>query len=175
MSENNWYVITGSSCSGKTTLVQALEKKGYKVVHETAREFLNQEFAKGLTVEEIRRDENTFQKNILDMKIEIEKSLNALDLVFLDRAIPDTCAYDALYGVSSNTTLEAAIKKCDYRKVFLLDRLPYTQDYARTETKEQQDKLHELLEKAYRELNFEIVKVPLMPIENRVEFVLQNL
>ncbi len=175
MSINNWYVITGSSCSGKTTLVNMLEQKGYKVVYETARTLLDQELSKGLTVEEIRKDENAFQKKILDMKIDVENNLDKQDFVFLDRAIPDTCAYYTLYGVSSTEALDEAIKKCNYKKVFLLDQLPYTLDYARTETKEQQDKLHELLEKAYRDLGFEIVQVPVLPIEERVEFVLKHL
>ena len=76
MSINNWYVITGSSCSGKTTLVNMLEQKGYKVVYETARTLLDQELSKGLTVEEIRKDENAFQKKILDMKLDVENNLD---------------------------------------------------------------------------------------------------
>lgn len=175
MLNNNWYVITGASCSGKTATVTALEKIGYKVVHETARVYIDQGLKEGLTIQEIRKDEKVFQNRIIEMKIEIEKKLNSQELVFLDRAIPDTCAYYKLYGILFNPILQNALKKCSYKKVFLLDQLPYEFDYARTETKEQQDKLHELLKEAYQQLNFEIVKIPVLPIEERVKFILNHL
>ena len=30
----NWHVITGAPCSGKTTVIRELERRGYSVVHE---------------------------------------------------------------------------------------------------------------------------------------------
>ncbi len=175
MLNNNWYVITGAFCSGKTTTVAALEKMGYKVVHETARVYIDQKLKEGLTIQEIRKDEKAFQDKIIEMKIEIEKSLDKQDLLFLDRAVPDTYAYYKLHGIPINIALKNLLKKCIYKKVFLLDQLPYEFDYARTETKKQQDKLHELLKGAYQQLNFEIVKVPVLPIEERVKLILKNL
>ena len=172
---NNWYVITGASCSGKTTLVEELEKRGYDVVREVARVYIDDRIAKGETIEKIRRDEILFQKNVLKKKIEIENKLPPKRMVFFDRGIPDTYAYDKLYGVKSNLLLEDASKKCSYRKIFLLEQLPFVADYARTETKEQQDELHKLLEEAYEMLGFTVVKVPILPVEKRVDFVLNNL
>jgi len=68
------------------------------------------------------------------------------------------------------------LKKCCYKKVFLLDQLPFEFDYARTETKERQDELHKLLEEAYRMLGFTIIRVPIFATKDeRVDFVLNNL
>ena len=96
-------------------------------------------------------------------------------MVFFDRGIPDTCAYDTLHQAPPNPILDKASKECKYKKVFLLDQLPFTEDYARTETKEQQDQLHGLLKETYRRLGFPIIEVPVLPIEERGEFVLRNL
>lgn len=175
MEKNNWYVITGASCSGKTTIVSELEKKGYHVVHETARLLIEQEMEKGLTIQQVRKDELDFQKKVLLMKIEVEKNLNKEKLVFLDRAIPDTRAYDTLYGISQNELLDDVLGECQYKKVFILEQLEYAEDEVRIETKEQQYNLHRLLEEAYQKLNFEITKVPALPIEERVQFILENL
>ena len=174
-SKNNWYVITGASCSGKTTLVDTLAARGHRVVHEVARTYIDDRIAHGETVDEIRKDEPAFQRKVLEMKVAVERDLKQDELVFFDRGIPDTYAYDTLHQASRNPLLDEAAKSCSYKKIFLLDRLPLAEDYARTETPEQQDQLHALLEKAYQDLGFPIVQVPVMPVEERADFILRNL
>lgn len=170
-----WYVITGASCSGKSTTIDLLEKRGYRVVHETARTIIDQGLAKGLTIQEVRKDEHAFQSAVLDMKIEIEKHLDPKEVVFLDRGIPDTCAYEKLYKITPDPSLQEALTHCAYKKIFILDQLPYAPDFARIETDEEQNKLHQFLEETYRCLGFEIVKVPAIPINERIEFILGRL
>lgn len=155
-----------------------LEKRGYSIVHETARVYIDREMAKGKTLKEIRNDELVFQKKVLLMKIDIEKNLLKEKVTFLDRGIPDSWAYDRLYDYPKNPVLEETMKKCSYKKVFLLDQLPYELDYARTESKEMQDRLHGLLKEAYMRLNMEIIEVPVFPMEERqkrADFILKNL
>ena len=173
---NNWHVITGAPHSGKTSVIKLLEEKGYRVEYEVARVYIDQEIAKGRTVEEIRKDELEFQKGILDMKIEIEKKLPKNEIIFFDRAIPDSDAYYELCGLSGNKYLEGVIKKCEYKKVFLFDILPYEKDYARTESEEEQKKLQGLLEKSYKKIDCPIIKVRKMDSkESRLDFILKNL
>lgn len=172
---NNWYVITGAPSSGKTTIVKLLEKKGYKVLYEVARTYIDKELAKGKTINEIRKDESAFQKNILDHKVHFESKLNPKDITFLDRAIPDSVAYYELVGVPKDKNLKNAVKKTFYKKIFLFESLDFEKDYATTESKEQIKKLVKLLEKAYNSLSFPIIKVPKMSIEKRLEFILDNL
>ena len=83
-------------------------------------------------------------------------------------------AYNRLYGYPSDEKLEKALKECSYKSVFLLDRLPYIVDYARTETKEQQDILHGYLKEAYKDLGYKIISVPAFSVEERVRFILNN-
>ncbi len=173
---NNWYVVTGAPHSGKTSVLELLEKKGYKVIYETARIYIDQEISKGRTLEEIRKDELKFQKGILDLKIDIENNLSKDEIIFFDRAVPDSDAYYELCGLMSDEYLKEIIKKCEYRKVFLFDILPYKKDYARTESEKEQKKLQKLLEKIYKKLNCPLIKVPRMSSkEERLEFVLKNI
>ena len=173
--KNNWYVITGAPSSGKTTIIELLKKRGFDVVYEMARLYIDQEVQKGKTIEEIRKDEALFQRKILDLKINCEKNLSKNKVTFLDRGIPDSDAYNNLYGISNDDFLKEAIKKSSYKKVFLLDLLDYKEDYARIETREQQKQIHDLLEESYGKINTTIINVPVMPPEERVDFILKNL
>ena len=175
MKINNWYVITGPSCSGKTTLIDSLGEKGYSVFYETARILIDQELKKGLTITKVRQDEIAFQNKVLHMKVEREKKIDRQKIVFFDRGIPDTSAYYRLYNTPASTLLKKALKNCYYRKVFFLEQLSYTSDAIRTETAQQQRKLSKMLKDSYRQLNFDILTVPILPIGKRVDFILDNL
>ena len=48
-------------------------------------------------------------------------------------------------------------------------------DYARTEDEAAQKKIHALLVEVYESLAFPIVQVPLLPPEERVDFILKNI
>ncbi len=175
MALNNWFVITGAPSAGKTTLIKLLEEKGYRVFFEAARLYIDQEIQKGRTLEDIRRDEIIFQKEILKMKIEVEKNLPQEEIIFFDRGIPDSYAYYKLRGAHNDEFLLESMKKCSYKSVFLLDFFDYEKDYARIETKEEQMKIHDLLEKSYLILNIPVIKVPKMPIEERLKFILKKI
>ena len=172
---NNWYVLTGAPSSGKTSVLLALEKKGYKVVHEAAREIIDQGLRTGKTLKQIRRNEDEFQINVFQLKIENEKNLSSKNLIFFDRAIPDTLAYNKLLNEANTKQLMEAVKNCSYKKVFMFEQLEYEKDYARTESKEEADKLQEYLKECYTELGIEIITVPKMSIQKRTSFILGNL
>ncbi len=176
MKGNNWYVITGAPHSGKTSVIELLEKRGHKTVAEAARVYINREIAKGKTLEEIRADESLFQKNILAEKINIEKQLSPEEIVFFDRGIPDTGAYYELINFKADRQYLKVVKNCQYKKIFLFEPLPYEKDYARTESEEEQKKLHFLLLQTYKQLGFSVEVVPKMKSpDERLNFILANL
>ena len=178
MKNNNWYVLTGAPCSGKTKLIKLLAERGYQTVPELARVYIDQELAKGITIEELRQDEMAFQRKILEYKIDYEKTLPSEAVIFFDRGIPDSEAYYKLCGIESDETLKNAIADCSYKKVFLLDYVKFKKDYARTESEEEQKQLHRLLVEIYAKLNIPIIRVPEVPkpeIIKRLQIVLDNL
>jgi len=173
--QTNWYVITGGPSSGKTTTVNLLSSKGYKTTIEHARHYLDTQRSNGRTVEEVRRNQLEFQRGILDMQIEQENSLSPGEVTFLDRAIPDALAYYRFLNLPVDEKLREAIEAVSYKKIFVLDCLPLVQDYARKEDEAAQKKIHALLTKVYESLPFPVVHVPVLPAEERVDFILKNL
>ena len=172
---NNWYVITGAPCSGKSTTLYYLRQKGYKTVPEAARIYIDGEISAGKTIEQIRENEKEFQEKIFDMKIIAEKKLPKNELLFLDRGMADTIAYLNLYSFPIKSSIIKMTKKNIYKKMFLFERLPYNKDYARTEDESMLQKLEDLLEEAYIKYGTPVIRVPVLPMEERLEFILNNL
>lgn len=171
----NWYVITGGPSSGKTTTIELLAKRGYRTTIEHARHFIDTQRIAGRTVAEIRANQREFQKGVLQMQIEQERSLDPDELCFLDRALPDALAYYRFLGLEPEPELIEALKSVSYRKAFVLDLLPLAADYARTEDAAAQHRIHELLIEVYRSLGCTTQMVPALPPEERVDFVLAHL
>ena len=170
----NWHVITGAPCSGKTTVINELEKVGYRVVHEVARAYIDHEIQKGRRLNQIKADILAFERRILHEKIKIEASLPENEIIFLDRAVPDSIAYFKFEGLDSLEPIEKS-QAVRYRKIFLFQRLGFEKDAVRSEDDKIANRLNDLLEKSYQMLGYEIVQVPLMAVEKRVDFILKHL
>ena len=171
----NWFVITGGPSTGKTTVINILAKRGYKTTIEHARHYIDTMKDEGETVEEIRANKRKFQLGILDMQIEQEAELSPDETVFLDRAIPDALAYYKFLKLDIDTLLLKAIERVSYKGIFILDRLPFVRDYARTEDEVAQIKIHNLIIEVYESLGFPVVFVPVLSPEERVDFILNNI
>lgn len=172
--ETNWIVITGAPSSGKTSVIEFLENLGYRYMPETARAYLERELAKGRSLSDIKSSQKEFQQDLLREKIEMESRLPPDEMVFLDRAIPDSISYYRANGLDPREAMEAS-KKFRYRKVFIFDRLPFKYDGVRVDNEEIAEKLDHLLEADYRLMGYEPVRVPVMSIEARVDFILRKL
>ena len=109
------------------------------------------------------------------MQIAEERLLKKEDMVFLDRAIPDAMAYYQFLNLDYDEKLLNAVNGVSYKKIFILDRLPFAKDYARTENEDDQKLIHQLIIESYTNLGFTIVFVPVLPPEERVKFILDNL
>lgn len=173
--QTNWYVITGGPSSGKTTTVNILRDRGYITTMEHARHFLDTQRLKGRTIEEVRNNQREFQLGVLNMQIEQENEINPEVQVFLDRAIPDALAYYMFLNLPVDNILTDALKRVSYKKVFIMDYLPLVNDYARSENIEAQKRIHSLITEVYEALPFPVVHVPVLPAEERVDFILKNL
>jgi predicted ATPase len=174
MSETNWYVVTGAPSSGKTTLVQELEKLGYRVIHEVARDYIETQMEQGGTLEEIRADKKSFENWILRAKIAIEAELPKDHVIIFDRAIPDSIAYFEAAGLGTEEAIEKSPRN-RYKKVFLLERLPYQVDRARIEDNQIAIRLDQGLEQSYRMLGYEVTRIGVMPVQDRLRLILQEI
>ena len=173
--DTNWYVVTGGPSCGKTTIVNLLRERGYNTTIEHARHFIYTQRIKGRTVEEVRKNQSEFQLEVLNMQIEQEASISPEQIYFLDRALPDSLAYYRFLNIEPDKRLLAALKAIYYKKVFILDLLPLVNDHIRKEDESAQKKIHELINEVYCALPFPIVHVPVLPQEERADFILENL
>jgi predicted ATPase len=169
------YVLTGGPCAGKTTLILELKKRGYSVLEESARAVIDEMLSEGKTLETIRSDEGAFQKAVLRRKVDLEANIPQDGIIFLDRAIPDSIAYYRENQVPEDEELWNACRAARYAKVFLLDLLPPVPDGVRNESPELAARLQGALDRGYHELGYEPVRVPVMPVKERTDFILANL
>lgn len=174
MKQTNWYVITGAPSSGKTTVLNALSELGYRTIPEAARVLIDEEMARGKTLEEIRKDEAEFQRKTLEIKVDIEKNTPTDEIVFFDRAIPDSTAYYQTIGQDHEEVYEVC-NEHKYKKVFFFERVPFEKDYARTENEETTERLNNLLHKAYSDLGYEVVTIPTVKTEDRIKIILDHI
>jgi predicted ATPase len=172
---NNWYVLTGAPCSGKTTTILELANKGYQVVPEIARLYVDAELAKGRTLPDIAINTRQFEEIVTHLKVENEQQLDPKATVFLDRGMHDTLAYYKLYGWPVSDVIQSSCHAARYAKIFLLEMLPYQMDYARTESETDARKLQELFRLVYREAGYDVISVPVASVDERVAFILDHL
>lgn len=172
--QTNWHVIAGGPSSGKTTLINQLANCGYTTVPETARLYIDQELAKGRTIEEIRGNQTDLQYRFVDMQLEVERSLKADDFLILDRALPDCFGYCRCSGVDPNEFLSECFHH-RYASVFILARVPFTKDGARDRDFGIADYLSEWTCRDYLALGYDIIRVPVLSLEERLSYVLDRL
>jgi predicted ATPase len=168
-----WSVITGAPCSGKTAVIHMLEQRGYQVVHEVARAYIDNELMKGKTLLEIKSDEWAFERHILMEKVRIESTLKKDEIIFFDRGVPDSIAYYKLNGLDSVEPFQksGAVR---YQNVFFLERLLFLPDPVRSENEQTARRLGRLIEESYQSLGYDLIRVPLLSVEERTKFVLER-
>ncbi|UCF62510.1 MAG: ATP-binding protein [Anaerolineaceae bacterium] len=172
--QTNWHVITGTVSSGKTNLIDHLADKGYQTVPETGRLCFEREIAKGRTADEIRENMAAIQIAIKDMQLEIEHGLRADDVVFLDGAVPGSLAWSRAYGLDPNEMLADCFHH-RYASIFILDPLPFQENGARNGDAPIAGYLDKWLARDYSALGYSVVRVPVLPPEERLAFVLERL
>ncbi len=172
--QTNWHVITGASCSGKTTLIDQLSGKGFKTVPEVAREYIKKEKGKGRTIAEIREDQAALTSRVYDMMIEREHGLRVDEVAFLDRGLPDAFAFFRYAGMNPNEIILDCFQY-RYASVFMLDRLPYQRDGVRAADDTTAAYFDSWMVRDYSAIGYNVVRVPVLPPEERLVFVLGKL
>lgn len=174
------YVLTGRSSSGKTTLVKELERRGYMVLHETARPVLEERKDYERTAEEwLYRQKEIFMRQF---KQEEEALQSGQKLIFSDRGLPDGLAYcQYLMGY-----IPDELKKFDLRErysgIFVPEKLPFKADGTRIEKDENEvEEIHQRVIESYQNLGYNPISVPVFPggleesVKGRIEFILKRI
>ena len=170
----NWHVITGAQSSGKTTLIGQLADEGSQTAPETARQYFEREMDKERTMEEITENMVALERGIETMQLRMERGLRPTDVVFLDRAFPDSLTFLRVTGLNPNEILAQCFHH-RYASVFVLDQLPFEQGGLREEVDVSADLLDEWLPRDYCAWGYSVVRVPVLSPQERLTYVLERL
>ena len=165
------YVISGGPSCGKTTTLKALEARGFLTIPEAARDIIDREAAKGAHIPSLVSSE-AFQVAV--GRLQLQREAAAAGIAFADRGTPDNLGYHKLYNIRTPPELKDNCRNRPYAAVFVLEMLPQFEQAGRTETPEQARQLEQLIEESYRELGYRVVRVPVMTVEERVEFIIRE-
>jgi predicted ATPase len=177
VSRSNFFILTGTPGTGKTTLLHQLRADGHACVDETAREVLAHQKAidgPGLPSKSPLR----FVQLMLERSIEnFEKAKEAIGPVIFDRAVPDLIAYADRFEVETSEFKKAAQEYLYNQTVFVFSpwKEIFVNDSERKITFEKSLEFHEAILKAYRNLNYKLIEVPFDTVEVRKKFVLQHI
>jgi predicted ATPase len=167
-------VIAGAQSCGKTTLINQFADRGFQTLPEGARLYLEEEMARGRGMDEIGQNLAAFQRGIADRQLSLENELQATEVVFLDRAIPECLAWWRAYGLDPNELLVECFRH-RYASVFLLDRLPVQGDGLRPPDEALATFIDEWIRRDYAALGYNFVRVPVLPPQERLGFILDKL
>jgi len=151
-----------------------LANKDFKTVLEGAQEYMEGEIDRGRTIDEIHMNGADLQRRIEDMQVRIEGELSAVDVAFLDGAVPGSLAWYRVFGLNPNEiVLECFHHR--YASVFILERLPLQLDGLRFEDDAITSFLDEWIARDYSALGYNVVRVPVLAPEERLAFILEKL
>lgn len=176
--QNKRIVITGGPGTGKSSVIRSLESEGHSCFHEISRQ-ITMEAQKQGVAQLFLDDPLLFSEKLLEARIKQHQDADEPSggLVFLDRGIPDVVAYMDYFGTMYPSKFRDACKDHKYHGIFLMppwDEI-YETDNERYESFEQAQNIYEYLKKAYITFGYQPIEVPKQSIENRSDFILNNL
>ncbi len=178
-------VITGGPGTGKTSIINELKNQNYHCFDEVIRE-LTLEAKNDIAADSQISNPIAFVNDPLDFNTKLlngrlNQFKQALDLdkplIFFDRGIPDVLAYMAFFNQDYDDKFLKVCNTNRYSHVFLLPpwKAIYKTDNERFETFNEAVKIHESLKQVYQDLAYNIIEVPFGTIEERINFITNNL
>jgi len=176
---NDWlFIVTGGPGAGKTTLLLELERRGFRVSHEVARQIIQEQVAANgdaLPWADTRR----YAELMLERSVAAyRESSPSSEMVFMDRGIPDVACYARLIGLPLFEELQSACRVYRYNpRVFLTPPWEeiYATDSERKQTYAEAVATYEMMGEVYREYGYQPIELPKTDPRQRADFVLAQL
>ncbi len=183
--ETKKIVITGGPGTGKTAVINRLEKDGFVCMPEIIRSMTLEAKKEGDSQKYATNpllfvsDPLGFNEKILQgRKNQFQQAIdNSESHIFFDRALPDVLAYMDYFDQPYGDLFMEACKTNVYDEVFILPpwKEIYVVDNERLESFNEAVQIHEHLERTYLSYGYDVKDVPLSSIEERVTFILEKL
>jgi len=175
--------LIGGSCSGKTTLIGELGRRGFSTVCEAAL-IVIEELTPRMGVDTLSewRQSNfgALQLMIAHKQLELERTCNPLNgnLVFCDGGLLDPVAYCRYFDIPLENELSEAVACHAYDTVFALESLSsFVPRFkaGRLSDRRTSYEIGLVLRDVYRQCGYRLVEVPIMAVEERADHVLESL
>lgn len=170
-------VITGGPGTGKSTVIQELQRRNFKCMTEISRQVTIEAQRNGIE-QLFLEDPLHFSELLLDGRTrQFEEGSLEGEIVFFDRGIPDVMAYLSFLEVSFSEIFQQKSMELRYEKVFMMPpwEVIYRQDNERYESYPQAIRIYEKLLDTYNSLGYEVELVPTGQVDDRVSFILNAL
>jgi len=177
ITKNKLNLIIGGPGSGKSTLLNHIEKNGFTCFHEISREIILKAQQEGI-------DQLFLEKPLLFSEMLLEGRINQYvngkntnQIVFIDRGIPDVVAYLDFINQDYPNHFIKACENHSYDQIFILPPWEeiYISDNERYESFEQALEIHHHLIQTYKKFGYQPIEVPKDTVENRYDFIINNL
>jgi predicted ATPase len=170
------FILTGGPATGKTSCVHLLKNNHYAVFQEVARSVIE---------ESLKRHSDCvpwlnlslFSNRVFDKQLQdYYKAIDGLN--FYDRSPIDVLAYMEMGKIKIPLSMIKTCEKLTFeKKVFLF---PYWEhlfqnDDIRKESEEKAMEIEYWLKQKYTQFNYTIIQMPLVSIQDRVNFILQSI
>ncbi|KUZ80794.1 ATPase [Burkholderia ubonensis] len=173
-----FFVVTGGPGSGKSTLIDALERAGFARSQEAGRGVIQDQVAvDGPALP--WRDRSAFAELMLGWEMRSHHlARKARGPVFFDRGVPDVIGYLRLSGLAVPAHAEAAVRRFRYhRRVFIAPPWPdiYTRDTERRQDFAEAVRTYDAMVECYASYGYRLIELPRASVTARVRFVLDAL
>ena len=171
-------VITGGPGTGKSTVINELEKRGFHCIHEISRQVTLEARKKGIE-QLFLTNPLLFSEMLLEGRTKqfIGASDKDAEIIFFDRGIPDVFAYMDFTNSEYPSKFIESSKEHLYSTVFLMPPWKdiYTSDNERYESYEESLEIYKHIKSAYSQLGYSIIEIPFGSVKERTDFVLESL
>ncbi|ATQ57503.1 ATPase [Paracoccus yeei] len=168
------FIVTGGPGSGKTSLIGALARQGFRSMPEAGRAIIRDQVRIG-GPSLPWADRSMFAELMLGWELRSWHEARALDgPVLMDRGIPDVIGYLTLCGLPVPAHVEAAASLYPYNKrVFIApfwDAI-FTQDSERRQDRQEAEATGRIMAQTYARLGYQMIELPRTSLEDRADFV----
>jgi predicted ATPase len=174
----NFYVITGGPGSGKTSLLEALHRRGYARSIEAGRGIIQDQMAiAGRALPWI--DPLLFAELMLCWEMRsYHLAQEITGPMFFDRGVPDVLGYLRLLNIPAPEHMKKAAELfCYNHTVFIAPPWPeiFCQDRERKQDFDEAARTHDSMVATYTALDYELVELPRTSVAERVDFILHSI
>ncbi len=170
-------IISGGPGFGKTSIVDELESRNYKCMHEVSRSIIKEQLASDGDVLPWK-NLTTFSRLLFERRVKQFENAPANQWVFFDRGLPDIIAYMGKDELEIPSSYMLKVEECNYCPlVFIVPpwKEIYKNDAERMEDYNTASELNDVISETYNLLGYETVILPKISVKERADFILKTL